>query len=101
MRYGRFVNSEPAITSYWVNLGIFSEALHIAGVQDALEKTIISVIDLAIQSYAINDEGLFILNLCSRGSGIADELPILWDFQHPSLPTRTVAPLAVQRRSDE
>jgi len=91
VRHGCFVDSEPAVTLYWVNLGIFTDALYEAGVGDALKKAVISVIDRAIRSYSVNPKDLFILNLCSRDSGIADELPILWDFQHHSLPTGGVS----------
>lgn len=96
VRHGCFVDSEPAITPYWVNLGIFADALYEAGVQDALEKTIIYVIDRVIQSCSVHPKDLFILNLCTPDSGIADELPILWDFQHHSLPTGGVS---IDRRS--
>lgn len=91
LRHGRFVNSEPAIASYWINLRIFEDAIQKIGLQNALENALVSVIDRIAKNYGNNFSKLYVLNLCSEGSGIANELPTLWQFKHPSLPTGAVA----------
>ncbi|MFX0107696.1 MAG: hypothetical protein ACFE7R_05410, partial [Candidatus Hodarchaeota archaeon] len=90
LRYGCFVSSEPITTSYWINLGIFEDALYKANVQNALREAIIFVVDRCTQTYEINTERLCIINLCSEHSGIANELPTLWQFKHPRFPTYAV-----------
>lgn len=96
MKSGWFVNSEPVITSRWVNLAVFSDALDKTNTQDILKKAVKDIIDRVTQNYNVDKEHLFILNLCSQNSGIADELSVLWDFQHPLITTMTVE---IDRRS--
>lgn len=90
LKYGCFVTSEPATASYWINLSVFEDGLYRANTQSALEEAIVSVIDRCTRTYKISAERLSILNLCSEDSGIADELPILWQFKHSRLPTHAV-----------
>jgi len=86
-KLGRFVVSEPEITSVWVNLAIFSRELNESQRQKELIQAIFYIIDRAKKGYRIDRSNLSIVNLCSEHSGIANELSILWDLDNISKTT--------------
>jgi hypothetical protein len=86
---GHFVVSEPELTELWVNLAIFSSELNKhrlnkPDLRKELIQAIFYVIDGAIKDYHIDRKNLSIVNLCSKHSGIANELNILWNLDQIS-----------------
>jgi|GEM_PF-3790939 len=89
-KFGRFVVSEPEITSVWVNLAIFSRELNESHRQKELIQAIFYIINRAKKGYRIDPSNLSIVNLCSEHSGIANELSILWDLDKISKTTYNI-----------
>lgn len=82
VKYGRFVTSEPATTSHWINLAIFERQLRAKDHQSSLKQAIDYIVTRCIRAYAVDIDKLHILNLCSEGSGIADELTLLRGYKY-------------------
>ncbi len=90
LRYGCFINSERALTDYWVNLGIFGRSLSLDNKQDVLGQAVYAAVDKLATQHNVRPDAGCILNLCTEESGIADELLILTRFRYKSYPTVNV-----------
>ena len=88
--HGCFVTSEPARTDYWIDLGVFEDALDVKA-RRALCESVNLIIDRCVEAYGIETSKLSILSLCCEKSGIADELETLWDHSHPRYGIHPVA----------
>lgn len=80
LKRGIFLTSEPEITYDWVDLGIFQHSITSANLQDHLIDTIFWVVECCIEGYRINRGDVTIVNMCSKYSGIANELKMFHDL---------------------
>ena len=80
LQNGRFVVSEPDITATWVSLAIFEKKLVERERQGELVEAVFQVIEGCVRGYNVNPEKISIVNLCTKDSGISNELSILWNI---------------------